>query len=935
MAFKFVNEQGEVVDIATGIAEESVVGLTTDVNALANNITLEINRASSAEQANTLSIDNEIQRALSAEQTLENIAVLNNNSITSIGNTVNNYAIQVDEIVDALSNSPLLTGDSNVVIVDDKNLVLGTEGNLTIGYNSFDTSIVFSIPPRVSDENYFPTLPPPTVTPETHPLELVFNDYEEPTGSESWLQSIYSPIRAYEDLPAIVDLRQHNMDIDNQGSSGSCVANAAVSILEVLSERINRAAGNPGQYINFSFMFLYWELRKELGTTGSDNGSWPHDAFDEVKEHGVCEYDLWSKQSQGASTNATLALLEPNAAAYENALNYRIEQDDGYKSIDHQNLILDMKEALSKGLPVMVAMLITNDFYSNGTSGPLESHTYTGAPVLNASDMISGKWYKIRTVGTTDFTKYGSIDNQVNRQFYYNGTSPVEGDGTVADTSAYIGGHAMAALGYDDSLGGFIVENSWGSGWGDGGYFLLTYDTYEKDCYNGETFVTTTFMGHVLDGSDYIDYGANNDVHYKAGTKKCLSIINSATPHVELFHNGQRRLHTSLSGVEINGHVTAPNFIGSAALLTHLEDTGFGQDIAYQLTTKVDNSRVLTDVPEGALFTDTITTYVHPDAHMVSEISGLQLLLDAKVDNSRVLTDVPEGALFTDTNDNNYVTGMTYADGILTLQQNGGLPDLTVEVVATVLDPTTSPIVECSTQQRFKGIATITNWSSYIAATASITIVDAIGTDVVSSNEIEYDENGNITFPLYQLQFGNTYSLRVRTQEIGKSLSDTVESQFTKGETSFRYWRLSEFASTGQPSVMLVDWHLWAGPGMSGLDYPSIMISDNEPSPYVVSASHFYGTYAPYQAFDDESATAGTAWWMLLSPNIVSDEWLQIDLGTSITIESMILKSGALAGYNTSSVTVYGSDTGTFNGEETMLGTFAVDSNVNTTTYIG
>jgi len=42
--------------------------------------------------------------------------------------------------------------------------------------------------------------------------------------------------------------------------------------------------------------------------------------------------------------------------------------------------------------------------------------------------------------------------------------------------------------------------------------------------------------------------------------------------------------------------------------------------------------------------------YSHPSAHAISFITGLQSALDGKVDDSQVLTDVPSGALFTDTN---------------------------------------------------------------------------------------------------------------------------------------------------------------------------------------------------------------------------------------------------------------------------------------------
>jgi C1A family cysteine protease len=42
-------------------------------------------------------------------------------------------------------------------------------------------------------------------------------------------------------------------------------------------------------------------------------------------------------------------------------------------------------------------------------------------------------------------------------------------------TEQLLGGHAVLAVGYDDADQRFVVRNSWGEGWGDGGYFTMPY----------------------------------------------------------------------------------------------------------------------------------------------------------------------------------------------------------------------------------------------------------------------------------------------------------------------------------------------------------------------------------------------------------------------------------------------------------------------------
>jgi hypothetical protein len=431
--------------------------------------------------------------------------------------------------------------------------------------------------------------------------------------------------------------------------------------------------------------------------------------------------------------------------------------------------------------------------------------------------------------------------------------------------------------------------------------------------------------------------------------------------------------------VDVFGELTADVLKGDASQLSGIENTIFAQELSFQLTNKVDNSRVLTDVPAGAVFTDTLythpaqhtisdtaelqsvldtkvenaqiltnvpagavftdTLYTHPATHSIDEVVELQTTLDTKVDNTRVLTDVPAGAVFTDTDTdtNNYVIGLTYADGVLTVQQNGGLPDLTVEVVASILDPTVSPVVSCNTEQAMLGNATITNWSDYASATISISVLIDGGNEVVTPAEITVT-GGEITFPLGQLVTGVNYILRTRIQDIGKALSDTVDMPFTKSITTFRYWRLTGFTGGSALGLMISDWRLYSNDQLTGTSYPPYMTSNVLPAPNVASSSYFYnslGTYDPFRVFDDPTVNIGSTWWTLTSTNATADEWIQIDLGAAVSIESMIIKSGSLVDYNITSATIVASNTGEFLGEEVSLGSFEVDPTASTDTIIG
>jgi len=66
------------------------------------------------------------------------------------------------------------------------------------------------------------------------------------------------------------------------------------------------------------------------------------------------------------------------------------------------------------------------------------------------------------------FTVYDSFESDAVAQ---SGHAPMPGS-----DEKVLGGHAVLAVGYDDSQNWFIIRNSWGTVWGMEGYFTLPYD---------------------------------------------------------------------------------------------------------------------------------------------------------------------------------------------------------------------------------------------------------------------------------------------------------------------------------------------------------------------------------------------------------------------------------------------------------------------------
>ena len=59
-------------------------------------------------------------------------------------------------------------------------------------------------------------------------------------------------------------------------------------------------------------------------------------------------------------------------------------------------------------------------------------------------------------------------------------------------TEQLLGGHAVCLVGYNDATQRFIVKNSWGTGWGDKGYFYMPYQVIKDTNMSDDFWIITS-----------------------------------------------------------------------------------------------------------------------------------------------------------------------------------------------------------------------------------------------------------------------------------------------------------------------------------------------------------------------------------------------------------------------------------------------------------
>ena len=254
---------------------------------------------------------------------------------------------------------------------------------------------------------------------------------------------------------------------------------------------------------------------------------------------------------------------------------------------------------------------------------------------------------------------------------------------------------------------------------------------------------------------------------------------------------------------------------------------------------------------------------------------------------------------------------------------------------------TTTPTISASVSTFGAGTVTITNASSYVNPSYKV-VIEAGGSVIIGDTDIVKSttnnvENGTITWG-DSSSVGGTRTIRVRAQEFGDSIqSSEVTTTYTRGTITNRYIRIRGVNSNGTNSssrLGIGDIEFWTGSARTGTLYPTThLTSATSETGIVVSQGHSYSSsYSPWKACD--SNTTGTFAWLLGSNS--TNNWWQIHFESGTYSTPPTIASIKFGARNNSAnyISIKGSDTGAFTGEETDYGVYYTPGD-NTTYNLG
>ena len=222
------------------------------------------------------------------------------------------------------------------------------------------------------------------------------------------------------ELPKLASVKQYDSPVNDQGETGVCTADALSSLLENLQKRAF------GKYTDASRLFTYWVTRWMMGPeyVNVDSGAYNRTAIKSVLKCGLLSEETWPYDQSTFARPPTIDMFM-NTEPYR-ALDYaRVDTTYGDECVNR------MKKFIASGFPLYTGFVVYDNIWD-----------------ITKSD---------------DVLKYPKRNKD-----------------------KAIGGHAVMVSGYDDEVetnigsGVFEIKNSWGEGFGNGGYFKMPYEYFKN-----------------------------------------------------------------------------------------------------------------------------------------------------------------------------------------------------------------------------------------------------------------------------------------------------------------------------------------------------------------------------------------------------------------------------------------------------------------------
>jgi C1A family cysteine protease len=218
--------------------------------------------------------------------------------------------------------------------------------------------------------------------------------------------------------PDTIDLRPQCSPIVNQGKIGSCTGNALAGAIEFVEKQELKTKSKPASEV-FATRFAAVSRLFIYYNERALEGTTTQDAGGRLRDGVKTLTNLGVCRESTWQYKQTLLFNKPTVTAFKEALQHCISE---YLKVQ---TLVEIKQCLAQGYPVAFGFSVYESFES---------------PEVARS-----------------------------------GQMPLP-----AANEQMLGGHAVLAVGYQDATQTLIVRNSWGTEWGDNGYFYMPYAYIEK-----------------------------------------------------------------------------------------------------------------------------------------------------------------------------------------------------------------------------------------------------------------------------------------------------------------------------------------------------------------------------------------------------------------------------------------------------------------------